>query len=163
MSADELRGYWDTTLRKHPGWSYLLSVLRNAVMRMPLRGTEYMLAFLAASSAAWVGWPWHGLCQSDQHLYDTLTRHIPRAVWTVLLAAPAMPSIFLDGSKVWKINSRIMGQAILLAVWAMASMLFVRDGAPSLATAWVPVFGFYQALSLLQLWLTRDMLRDLHI
>ena len=143
-------------IERHDGFTRLLVIARCAILKVSMRGVEYMLAFIAVLTGMWMGWPVHNLYRSDTTLYNVLCDYMPSFAWTLIFTLPAIPSIFFTGHSARKTMARIAGMAILLSGWVLASLLFTVDKSPHLATAWTPVFAFYQAWAMLHAWLRLD-------
>jgi len=151
-----MRAKWNDALEASLRLSRVFTFFRMCVMHFDLRAVEYMLAFIGVTTGLWVGWPWQNMYQSDTVAYKLLVDFMPSWAWTCSFVLAGAPSIFFSSDKWWKRVARLTGMAMLLTVWVLASLLFALDKAPYLATAWTPVFVFYQAWALLQAWLDHD-------
>ena len=147
-----LDDYVDT----HTRFRVLLTYIRIAVMGLPLRGVEYLLATIGAATGFWIGWPWMNIYHSETGFYKIMVDYMPAWVWTTIFLVFAMPSAFLTSPVLWQLRARLIGNACLFTTWMLASLLFIVDNAPFLATAWTPIFCFYQGWTLLALWLRID-------
>lgn len=158
MHAQTMREKIDTYVETHRRTLSLLTYIRVTILQIPTRAIEYFLATLAAITGFWIGWPWKHLYASDVAYYRVLVDYMPPWAWTGAFLLFAMPSAFFTGKAKWQLKLRLVGNMLLLSIWVLASLLFISDNAPYLATAWTPVFAFYQAWSLLALWLRMDEL-----
>lgn len=151
-----LRFLWNDYLENYPRVTANLVVVRGALLRFPMRTIEFMLALLAIVTGFWIGWPWENVYKSDTYMYATLVEYMPAPAWTLLFLVPALPSTFFTGQTKKRTLCRIFGMGCLLSTWILASLLFIVDNSPHLATAWTPVFAFYQGWAMLNAWLRLD-------
>lgn len=150
-STQRLQRSWDDYVDKHDALARVLIYVRRMVLAFDLRGVEYLLATLAGTTGFWMGWPWNNLYKSATPTYLILCDYMPDYAWTLLFLAAGFPSIFFIGKSEFQRRGRIIGCGLLLSIWVLASILFITDQAPYLATAWTPVIAVYQAWVLLAL------------